>query len=331
MRDRPAHRVSASSLRAAWRESPAVRSAMRRSKAWVSKPSSIASATVVQQRRRQQALHHRQHPGDVGVAAAEVAVVVDVAEEELRGRAALGIAQEAVETRLQPLRLPAPHLGQPAQAVARFACAGRAGPDGVPAGSQAVGEGRSSWTFAGTMIGSPRRRQPRRHSLERACSGNRPGHAADPLHSGDLATPPPCCHSTPPGNGRARLPRRPPRASAWPSPAAARSAACTNWARCARSTKRIEGLDLTRLDCYVGVSSGAFLAAGLANRHGHGGDVPDLHHRRQRRRAVPAGDVHAPGRSSNTCAAPPACRAWRRDWWRELLFRARARHAALPT
>ena len=30
----------------------------------------------------------------------------------------------------------------------------------------------------------------------------------------------------------------------------------------------IEGLDLTRLDCYVGVSAGAFLAAGLANRIG---------------------------------------------------------------
>jgi len=28
----------------------------------------------------------------------------------------------------------------------------------------------------------------------------------------------------------------------------------------------LDGLDLTRLDCYVGVSSGAFLAAGLANR-----------------------------------------------------------------
>jgi NTE family protein len=28
----------------------------------------------------------------------------------------------------------------------------------------------------------------------------------------------------------------------------------------------LEGLDLTRVDCYVGVSSGAFLAAGLANR-----------------------------------------------------------------
>src|SRR5690606_39639234 len=26
-----------------------------------------------------------------------------------------------------------------------------------------------------------------------------------------------------------------------------------------------DGLDLTRMDCYVGVSSGAFLAAGLAN------------------------------------------------------------------
>ncbi|TDK28339.1 lectin subunit beta [Luteimonas aestuarii] len=30
----------------------------------------------------------------------------------------------------------------------------------------------------------------------------------------------------------------------------------------------LEGIDLTRLDCYVGVSSGAFLAAGLANRIG---------------------------------------------------------------
>ena len=30
----------------------------------------------------------------------------------------------------------------------------------------------------------------------------------------------------------------------------------------------LDGLDLTRLDCYVGVSSGAFLAAGLANRLG---------------------------------------------------------------
>lgn len=30
----------------------------------------------------------------------------------------------------------------------------------------------------------------------------------------------------------------------------------------------VDGLDLTRLDCYVGVSSGAFLAAGLANRIG---------------------------------------------------------------
>ncbi|MBP3985090.1 patatin-like phospholipase family protein [Pseudoxanthomonas helianthi] len=30
----------------------------------------------------------------------------------------------------------------------------------------------------------------------------------------------------------------------------------------------LDGLDLTRMDCYVGVSSGAFLAAGLANRIG---------------------------------------------------------------
>jgi hypothetical protein len=57
-----------------------------------------------------------------------------------------------------------------------------------------------------------------------------------------------------------------PRASAWPSPAAGRSGRCTNSAPCAPWTKPATGLDLTRLDCYVGVSSGAFFAAGLANR-----------------------------------------------------------------
>ena len=54
--------------------------------------------------------------------------------------------------------------------------------------------------------------------------------------------------------------------SAWPSPAAARSAACTNSAHCARSTKPSTASTSHDLDSYVGVSSGAFLAAGLANR-----------------------------------------------------------------
>ena len=55
------------------------------------------------------------------------------------------------------------------------------------------------------------------------------------------------------------------RASAWPSPAAARSAQSTNSERCAID-EGIDGLRLHQLDNYVGVSAGAFLAASLANQ-----------------------------------------------------------------
>ncbi|GAB3385119.1 patatin-like phospholipase family protein [Lysobacter fragariae] len=81
----------------------------------------------------------------------------------------------------------------------------------------------------------------------------------------------------------------------------------------------IEGLDLTRLDCYVGVSSGAFLAAGLANRLGTAemcrifltGDSDDVHFRPE------------------TFMRPAFMEYTRRvsslprlavDWWHELLF-----------
>jgi hypothetical protein len=69
----------------------------------------------------QHALHHRQHARDVGVAPAEVAIVVDVAEEELRCGAPRRIAEEMVEAGFQPQRLPAPHFLQPAQPVPRLA------------------------------------------------------------------------------------------------------------------------------------------------------------------------------------------------------------------
>ena len=113
---------AASSLR---RRPPSVSStcAMRRSNACVSSAQFDRIGDGVQQRRRQQALHHRQHAGDVGVAPAEVVVVVDVAEEELRRGPAARIAQEAVETAL-PAAPPA-SAAVPAASAGRCAVRGR--------------------------------------------------------------------------------------------------------------------------------------------------------------------------------------------------------------
>ncbi|MFC5569400.1 patatin-like phospholipase family protein [Lysobacter yangpyeongensis] len=81
----------------------------------------------------------------------------------------------------------------------------------------------------------------------------------------------------------------------------------------------IEGLDLSRLDCYVGVSSGAFLAAGLANRIGTEelcrifltGDSDDVHFRPE------AFMRPAFFEYMRRAAALPRLAA---DWWHELLF-----------
>src|SRR3546814_8881935 len=47
---------------------------------------------------RSQPLHHRQHARDVGVAAGEVAVAVDVVEEELRRRPAARVGRSEEHT-----------------------------------------------------------------------------------------------------------------------------------------------------------------------------------------------------------------------------------------
>jgi predicted acylesterase/phospholipase RssA len=81
----------------------------------------------------------------------------------------------------------------------------------------------------------------------------------------------------------------------------------------------IEGLDLSRLDCYVGVSSGAFLAAGLANRMG----TEELC------RIFLTGDSDDVQFRPETFMRPAFFEYMRRaaalprlatDWWRELLF-----------
>lgn len=81
----------------------------------------------------------------------------------------------------------------------------------------------------------------------------------------------------------------------------------------------IEGLDLSRLDCYVGVSSGAFLAAGLANRMG----TEELC------RIFLTGDSDDVQFQPETFMRPAFFEYMRRaaalprlatDWWRELLF-----------
>ena len=81
----------------------------------------------------------------------------------------------------------------------------------------------------------------------------------------------------------------------------------------------VEGLDLSRLDCYVGVSSGAFLAAGLANRIGTEemcrifltGDSDDMQFRPETFMRPALFEYMRRAASLPRLAA---------DWWRELLF-----------
>ncbi|GAB3355451.1 patatin-like phospholipase family protein [Lysobacter tyrosinilyticus] len=81
----------------------------------------------------------------------------------------------------------------------------------------------------------------------------------------------------------------------------------------------IEGLDLSRLDCYVGVSSGAFLAAGLANRIGTEemcrifltGDSDDVQFRPETFMRPAFHEYMRRAASLPRLAA---------DWWHELLF-----------
>lgn len=92
-----------------------------------------------------------------------------------------------------------------------------------------------------------------------------------------------------------------------------------------------EGLDLNRLDCYVGVSSGAFLAAGLANRM----DTAEMC------RIFITGDSDDVQFRPETFMRPAFFEYMRRaaslprlatQWWRELLFAPReARWADLIT
>jgi len=81
----------------------------------------------------------------------------------------------------------------------------------------------------------------------------------------------------------------------------------------------IEGLDLTRLEVYVGVSSGAFLAAGLANRL----STAEMH------RIFITGDSHEAKFSPQIFLHPAFLEYLRRaanlpslayEWWRELLL-----------
>lgn len=92
-----------------------------------------------------------------------------------------------------------------------------------------------------------------------------------------------------------------------------------------------EGLDLTRLDCYVGVSSGAFLAAGLANRM----DTAEMC------RIFITGDSNDVQFKPETFMRPAFLEYAKRaaslprlaaQWWRELLFApAEARWSDLIT
>ena len=92
-----------------------------------------------QQLLRQQPLHHRHDARDVGIATGEVAVAVDIVEEELRRRPARGIGEEMGEAPAQPLR--------PASAA-------------VPAASAGALRGSRVGIVQGLVAGQPASRRP---------------------------------------------------------------------------------------------------------------------------------------------------------------------------
>jgi hypothetical protein len=121
----------------------------------------------LQQPLRQQFLHPRHHPGDVAVAATEVAVAIEIGQEEFRRRPTSRIGHEALETRRQPRRLPSAQFREPAQAVAGLAH--RIVHGMVP--GQATGErnGQRPLVEAATAMG-----QVGRDDLHRQSSSGRP-------------------------------------------------------------------------------------------------------------------------------------------------------------
>ena len=193
----------------------------------VSTPSSMPSAIALQQGPRQQSLHHRHDPGDVGIAAAEIVVAVDIVEEKRAAGRVPGSCRN-------PLK-----LLQPRACQRRSSGNQRRRLRGSRTGSC------SAWWQAslrarradsdGSCCGW---RATSRHHRQRDSPMQPAADSPLPLHS----PPPPSCRSPRPDAVTACRPRadKPPgkaRRSAWPSPAADRSAACTNSARCARSTK----------------------------------------------------------------------------------------------
>ena len=294
LRDRRAHTAPRRACAASAPGAAAPR-AMRRSKAWVSAPSSMRIGHRVQQRRRQQALHHRQHARDVGVAAREIAIAVEIAEEEFRRRPPLRVAQEAIETGLQARDLPAPQFRQPAQTVAWLAR--RIVERLVPARRRRPRrpEQRISGHAAipcRAAIGKPGRhdradglRDPRARPRARRVSATLAASSATPafmlsLHPARQRAEPSDRRSRPHRARRCR--RRPDR----------RHVRTRRAARTRRSVRRprlhAPGLLRRRQQRRV-----PRRRPGQPPRHR--GDVPDLHHRRQRRRAVPPGDLPASG------------------------------------
>jgi poly(hydroxyalkanoate) granule-associated protein len=135
-----------------------------------------------------------------------------------------------------------------------------------PAQAKVAASPRPSRRQGGTGEAAARRRRPRQpqEGREDHRAAPRPnGKPARPQAAGNLAaTQHARQRGSPPRHGQVH--RKPPR-SRWHWPAAARWVPSTRSAPCARSEESLTGLDLNRLDHYVGVSAGGFIAAGLAN------------------------------------------------------------------
>ena len=205
-------------------------SAMRRSRAWVTAPSSMPSATVPSTAAGNSRCIIGSTLATLASRLAEVAVAIDIGQEEQGRRASLRVVEEMLEAVFQPLRLPAAQDRQPAQLVARLMLRVVQCLVASQAASKSFDERVATRHAANDPV---RGMQSQASGL--AC---RPANGAYKLQClsatlGQLSQPDPACSlSTVPGNAG------PTAASALPSPAAARSAACTNWAHCGPWTRR---------------------------------------------------------------------------------------------
>jgi len=194
----------------------------------------------MQQEFRQDPRHQGQDACGIAIARGKIPVAVKIAEEKLRGGAHVRRRQEVGEAGGQPLRLPLPEQRQGWQQVAWLA---------VRIIDRLLPGQSSRQSFPELLVHS-------RSVTAVPCSQCEPGYNPGAFQGSNSMLLLQSARKPPRSQGRIGL------AIAGGGPIGG----MYELGALRALDRAIEGIDLTRLEVYVGVSSGAFLAAGLANR-----------------------------------------------------------------